>query len=414
MKQPGFNTKSIHGRVLKQDVHRALKFPIYAGVAYDFASAEDIEAAFADRKPAHAYSRITNPTVEAFEQKMTALENGFASIAVASGMAAITNVCMNILQQGDHLIAAASLFGGTCSLFKHVLGPFGIDTTFVDIDNLDEIEQAIRDRTRGIFFETIANPKMNVPDIVKIAELAHANNMVVIVDSTMTTPYLFQAKDYGVDIVVHSTTKAISGGATSVGGVIVDLGTFSWKKSEALKNFHKRGQWAFIARLRKEVYREMGACLSPFHAYLQSLGLETLALRIQQSCDNTLKIAQFLEQCEPVLRVNYPGLPSSPYHEIARKQFNGGYGSVLAFELKDKPACFVFLNKLNLIKRATNLGDNTTLIIHPASTIFAGFSQEEREAMGVPDGLIRLAVGIEDVEDLIEDIQQALEVPKVS
>ncbi len=405
-----FNTKSIHGKVMKGDIHRAIKYPIYAGVAYDFASAEDIEAAFIDRKPAHAYSRSTNPTVAAFENKMTALENGFASIAVASGMAATTNVLLNIFQQGDHLVSASSLFGGTSSLLKNVLKPFGIETTFVDINNLKEIEQAIRDRTRAIFFETIGNPKMNVPDIAKIVELAHSRDIVLIADSTMTSPYLFNAKAYGIDIVVHSSTKWISGGATSVGGVIVDLGNFDWKKVETLKKFHKREQWAFIARLRKEVYRETGACLSPFHAYLQSLGLETLSLRVERSCENTLKIAQFLEQRESVVNVSYPGLPNSPYHEIATKQFNGRYGSVLAFELKDKATCYAFLNRLNLIKRATNLGDNTTLILHPASTIFANFSQEEREIMGVPERLIRLAVGIEDVEDLIEDIQQALEV----
>ncbi len=408
MNQRRFTTKAIHGNTLKADVQRALKYPIYAGVAFDFASAEDLEDAFAGRNPSHAYSRITNPTVEAFENKMTALEHGLASIAVASGMAAISNVFLNILRQGDHLVAASSLFGGTCSLLKNVLEPFGIETTFVDIDRLDEIEEAIRSNTRAVFFETISNPKMNVPDVAGIVELAHAHDMTVIVDGTVTSPCLFDAKSYGVDIEVHSSTKWISGGATSVGGVIVDLGNFNWKKRPALEKYHRVGQWAFIARLRGEVYRETGGCLSPFHAYLQSLGLETLALRVRQSCENAMQIAQFLEQNEPVVSVNYPGLPNSPSYEIATAQFHGGYGGVLAFELKDKASCFTFLNKLNLIKRATNLGDNTTLILHPASTIFANFPKAEREAMGVPEGLIRVAVGIEDVEDLIEDIQQAL------
>ncbi|MCP4399619.1 MAG: O-acetylhomoserine aminocarboxypropyltransferase/cysteine synthase [bacterium] len=409
MKQHGFNTRSIHDAVPKQDVHQAIRYPLYAGVAYDFASAEDIEAAFASKIQAHVYSRSTNPTVEAFERKLNSLEGGFASIAVASGMAAITNTLMNLLQQGDHMVSAASLFGGSCSLFQNVLEPFGVETSFVDIDRLDEIEEAIAERTKVIFFETISNPKMNVPDVAGIVELAHAKNIVVIADATMTPPCLFQAKRYGVDVVIHSTTKAISGGATSVGGAIVDLGNFDWKKLEALRDYHKFGEWAFIARLRKDVYREMGACLSPFSAYLQSLGLETLTLRVRQSCENTMKIARFLERPEPVLCVNYPGLPSSPYHEIATKQFHGGYGGVLTFELSDKASCFAFLNRLELIKRATNLGDNSSLILHPASTIYAKFSPEQREAMGVPDGLIRLSVGIEDVEDLIEDLQQALE-----
>ncbi len=409
MAQPGFTTQSIHGKTLKEDAHRAIKFPIYAGVAYDFASAEDLEAAFLGRKPEHAYSRITNPTVEAFEHKVTALEQAFASVAVASGMAAATTVFLNLLQQGDHVVASSSLFGGTISLLQNVLQPFGIATTFADIDSLHAIEQALQENTRIIFFETISNPKMNVPDIARIVELAHSRNIVVVVDGTMTTPYLFDAKAFGVDIVIHSSTKAISGGATSVGGVIVDMGLYNWKTVPALQRFHRFGKFAFVARLRKEVYRETGACLSPFHAYLQSLGLETLALRMQRSCDNTLRVAEFLAHQSDVVKVNYPGLPDSPYHEIARQQFPKGSGTVFSFELQDKAACFAFLNALQLIRRATNLADNTSLIIHPASTIFVQFSLEERLSMGVPEGLIRLSVGIEDIEDVIADISQALE-----
>jgi len=404
----GFNTNAIHGKIVKEDVQHAIKYPIYAGVAYSFDSAEDIEGAFTGRKPAHTYSRITNPTVEAFEQKMTLLENGLVSIGVASGMAAITNVIIALLREGDNIVAADSLFGGTVSLFDKTLRPLGLDTRFVDIDNPDQVKQAIDERTRLLFFETITNPKMNVPDIEALVKIAHEKDVVVVVDNTITSPYLFQPKDYNVDISIHSSTKFISGGASSVGGVIVDLGTFDWKKIPALERFHKLGPMALFARLRKEVYRDLGSCLSPQAAHLQSLGLETLSLRVDKCCDNALQMAQFLKGLPQVKSVNYPGLPESQYHELAKTQFNNQFGAILTFELKDKQKCFEFENTLQLIKRATNLGDNTTLIIHPASTIFAEYTEEDRKEMGVTEGLIRLSVGLEDVEDLQKDIKQAL------
>jgi len=408
MEKPGFNTKCIHGKRHKKDVHNAISFPIYSGVAFDFDSAEELENAFAGRKPAHAYSRITNPTVEAFEQTMTALENGLGSIAVSSGMAAISNVFLCLLEQGDHVISSVALFGGTYSLLEKTLKPFGIGTSFVDINDLDEVRNAITDKTRIIFFETISNPKMSVPDVEALTKLAREHSLVVVVDSTMTTPYLFDAKAHGVNIVVHSTTKFISGGATSVGGAIVDMGNYDWTSNQALGQFHRLKHWALIGRLRSEVYRDIGSCLSPFHAYLQSLGLETLSIRVDKCCDNTMKIAEFLEQNDKVISVSYPGLASSPYHDLARKQFKDRFGAVLSFELEDKKAAFDVLNKFEIIRRATNLGDNKTLAIHPASTIFIEYSPEERLSMGVPEGMIRLSVGLEDSEDLIRDISQAL------
>ena len=414
MESPGFNTKAIHGDVLKEDVHRAIRYPIYAGVAFHFETAEDIEDAFAFRKPAHAYSRVTNPTVEAFERKLNAIEGGRGAIAVASGMAAISNVFFNLLRQGENIVSANSLFGNTYSFFKKTLKNFGIETRFVDMDDLNQLYEAVDGKTRALFLETISNPKMNVPDISKIVEIAHEKEqalgpgIAVIVDGTVTTPYLFRGREFSVDVVVHSSTKLISGGATSIGGVIVDLGNCRWTGFPSLEHYQKLGGMSFLVRLRTEVYRDVGACMAPQIAYLQGLGLETLSLRVEKVCQNTMAVAEYLERHEKIVRVNYPGLPDSPFHALAKKQFNNRFGGILTFELADKKTCFRFLNRLKIIKRASNLGDNTTLIIHPASTLFREFRQEEKETMNVTEGLIRLSVGIEDVEDLIGDIEQAL------
>ncbi|MBW2366752.1 MAG: O-acetylhomoserine aminocarboxypropyltransferase/cysteine synthase [Deltaproteobacteria bacterium] len=408
MVQLGFDTRAVHGAPLKTDAHHAIKYPIYAGVAFSFETAEEMGDAFAFRKPAHTYSRVTNPTVEAFERKINSLENGRASIAVASGMAAISNTFLNLVTQGENIISTISLFGNTYSFFKNTLSNFGVEVRFVDIDDPDQIKRAIDHKTRAIFLETISNPGMTVPDMGKVVEIAHDRGVAVIADSTVTTPYLFKGKDIGVDIVVHSSTKLISGGATAIGGVIVDLGKCEWRAHPSLSAYHKFGEWAFLARLRREVYRDLGACMAPQAAYLHGLGLETLALRIEKVCTNTAVIASFLRENGMVKAVNYPGLPDSPYHELAKKQFGGRFGGVLSFELADQQSCFHFLNRLKIIRRASNLGDNTSLILHPASTIFREYTREERQVLGVTEGLIRLSVGIETVEDLIRDIDQAL------
>lgn len=408
MASMGFETKAIHGDVLKKDVHRAIKYPIYSGVAFHFESAEALEDAFAFRKPAHAYSRVTNPSVEAFERKMNALEGGRGAIAVSSGMAAVTNAVINLVRQGENIVSSSSLFGNTYSLFKFTLNGLGIETRFVDMDDPENIRNFIDENTRVLFLETISNPKMNVPEIKKLAKIAHEKNIAVLVDSTVTTPYMFDGKAAGVDVVIHSSTKLISGGGTSIGGVIVDSGNCDWSGFSSLQEYSKMGEWAFIGRLRSEVFRNMGACMAPHTAYLHSLGLETLSLRVEKVCENTMKIAEFLKDQRQVESVSYPGLSDSPYHDVAKKQFNNRFGGIIAFELSDKEKCFSFLNRLELIKRATNLGDNTSLIIHPASTIFNEFSEEEKEAMGVTEKLIRLSVGIETMDDLVHDLRQAL------
>lgn len=404
----GFTTRAVHGPGARKESLNAIRFPVYAGVAHDFESAEAMSEAFTGKRAAHSYSRISNPTVEAFERGMTLLEEGVASVALSSGMAAITAVFTNILSAGDSIVAASSLFGGTFSLIKNVLGPLGIEGRFVPIVDPAAVERAIDGTTRAIFLETIANPAMVVPDISAIAEIARARRIPLIADSTVTTPYLFSARTFGVDIAVHSTTKYISGGGSAMGGIIVDLGTFDWSALPALKGYHRLGDMAFIARLRKEVCRETGGCMSPFTAGIQALGLETISLRMDRICRNASRMAEYLSSRSDVRKVHYPGLASSPYFDIARRQFNGQFGGILAFELDDREACFRFLNGLTLIKKAANFGDNRSLAIHPASTIFAGQSAEERRELGAVDSLIRFSAGIEDPEDIIGDIEVAL------
>lgn len=403
-----FETKAIHGDFKEKDPHRAVRFPIYAGAAHYFDTAEDLEDAFAFRKPAYVYSRIANPTVSIFEQKMNALEEGLGAVAVASGMAAISNTLLCLLRQGENIVTARALFGNTYSLLLNVLQPFGIDVRFVDFDDLSAVESAMDKNTRIVFMETISNPKMIVHDIQQISEIAHQKGAIVVVDSTLTTPFLFKAKSYGVDIAVHSSTKLISGGATSIGGVIIDLGNHDWERVPALDAYRKYGEFAFLGRLRKEVYRDLGACMAPQTAYLQNLGLETLSLRIEKVCKNALLISEFIKEMSSVKAVYYPGLADSPYHKIATRLFEGHFGGVLSFELMDKRSCFDFLNRLKIIKRATNLGDNTSLILHPESTIYREFSKEEKRDMGVTDQLIRLSAGIENIKDLMGDIDQAI------
>lgn len=402
-----FETSALHGDGINDDAHNAIRFPVYSGVAFEFENAEDMEAAFNHRKRAHAYSRITNPTIENFEKRLTLLENGLGTIALSSGMAALSTTLIALMQPGDNLIASKFLFGNTYSLLRETLATFGIESRFVDIRNCQEVEQAIDKKSRLILFETITNPQMIVPDVTKLSTIAEQHGLILVADGTVTTPYLFKAKDFGVNLVIHSTTKYISGGATSVGGAIVDLGNYDWRQCPALKKYHKYGQGAFIARLRMEVHRNLGSCMSPQSAYLQTLGLETLALRVKTSCDNCLALAQYLKSRIEVVAVYYPGLLGTQGHELSFQQFNGLFGGVLSFELAGKEDAFLFLNALQLICRATNINDNKSLIIHPASTIFSDCSEEEKADMSVTNNLLRLSVGIENIHDLIADLNRA-------
>ncbi len=405
-----FISKILHNKFLKEDPHGALHMPVYDNVTFEFKKAEDLELAFAGKKPSHMYSRISNPTVENFEQRVKAITNATGVLALASGMAAISNTILAIAKAGDNIVTSKHLFGNTYSLFENTLKDWGLETRYADLTDAAGAERLIDKKTRAIFLETITNPQLEVVDIQALSRVAVRKNILLIADTTMTPPYLFSAQDFGVDIEVISSTKWISGGATSVGGLIIDHGTYDWAKSEKLKpDAIKFGPFAFINRLRREVYRNIGACMSPHNAFLQSVGLETLTLRLDTACENTLQLAEFLQKLKQVKTVNYPGLPSSSYYKISQKQFDAKAGGVLTFDLSSKEECFKFINNLKLIRRATNLHDNRSLILHPGSTIFCEYSDQLKEEMGVRNTLLRLAVGIEDIQDLISDIQQALE-----
>jgi O-acetylhomoserine (thiol)-lyase len=407
----GFTTLSIHGKPVKKDVHGSLRMPIYDSVAFEHETSKNIALAFEGKKPAHSYSRITNPTVEDFEQRMTLISGGLGTVAVASGMAAISNTILTIAESGSNIISSKSLFGNTYSLFEKTLKPWGLEVKYLkDLNDIPLLEKLIDNKTRAFFLEIITNPQLEIPDIKRISKIARKHNILLIVDTTLTTPYIFKSKDFGVNIEILSSTKYISGGATSVGGVIIDNGNFDWQLCPRLiETAQITGEFAFIAKLRREVYRNLGACMTPHNAYLQTSGLETLALRIDKSCLNASLAAKYLKTISKAKSVNYPGLKDSRYFDIARAQFGDKSGSLLTFDLESKDACFAFMDKLKLIKRATNLQDNKTLIIHPASTIFCEYSTEEKQEMKVKDTMLRLSVGIEDVEDILDDIHQALQ-----
>jgi len=405
----GFATSSIHGVHLKADVHGSLRTPVYDTVAFEFESARDISQAFAGRKPAHTYSRITNPTVEDFEQRIRLISGGSAVVAVSSGMAAITNVILTLAGAGTNIVTSKHLFGNTLSLLEKTLEPWGLEVRYVDMSEPAVVRRAIDENTRAVFLESITNPQLEVADFKAISKITSEESVPLIVDGTVTTPYLFCSREFGVNIEVLSSTKYISGGATSMGGVIIDNGNFDWRKSPRLNDWaDKMGPLALLGALRREVYRNVGSCLAPHHAYLHSLGLETMSLRIEKSCSNAHDLAGFLQQHQRISSVNYPGLTKSKFHEIATAQFAKRYGGILTFDLESREACFALLDNLHLIKRATNVNDNKTLILHPASTIFCEYPDEVLNDIGVRQTMIRLSAGIEDLEDLRNDLEKGL------
>jgi O-acetylhomoserine (thiol)-lyase len=406
----GFTTKAIHGIRSRQDPHGSLRMPVYDSVAFEHESAESLQSAFLGRKPAHIYSRITNPTVDEFEQKMRLLSGGAAALAVSSGMAAISNTLLALGGAGKNVVTSKYLFGNTLSLFEKTFSSWGLQVKYASMTSLAEVEAAIDGNTCAVYLESITNPQLEVADCTAISEITKSHGVPLILDNTVTTPYIFNSKRAGVDIEVLSSTKYISGGATSVGGVIIDNGNFDWRQSDKLRDkTGKFGQMAFIGNLRHEVYRNVGACLSPHNAYMQILGLETMALRIDKSCENALYIAGFLKEHPRVRSVHYPGLASSKFHEIARRQFGAKSGGLLTFDMQSQDKCFALMNALQVIRRATNINDNKTLILHPASTIFAEYSEEEKAVMAIRPTMLRLSVGIEDHEDLTEDLQRGLD-----
>jgi O-acetylhomoserine (thiol)-lyase len=406
-----FDTKLIHGGTAPGP-YGATKTPIVQSSAFAYSTAEELEDLFKGRAIGQVYTRIGNPTLESLEKRLAAVEDGIAAIVTASGMAAITTAVMAIVRSGDQVISSSSLFGGTYSLFRDTLSNYGIDTVFVDPTDLAALEAAVTDATRLIFVETIGNPKMDVPDIAAFAAIAKKHGIPLMVDATVSTPYLARVKDLGADIVVHSTSKFINGTANSIGGAIIDSGSFDWNsgKFPHFEPFYKKYRnFAFSARTRKLIHKDFGACAAPFNSFLLGEGLETLALRMERHCSNALRLAQFLDKHPKVNWVNYPGLPDSPFFEVANRQFKGRFGGLLTFGLADKAGAFKVINALKLAKNLANIGDTKTLVIHPASTICADYTLEVKALMGVSEELVRVSVGIEDIEDILEDFAAALD-----
>ncbi|SFN65181.1 O-acetylhomoserine (thiol)-lyase [Pseudobutyrivibrio sp. UC1225] len=403
-----FNTRLLHEGVTRETNGATLP-PIYQSSAFDQETAEDLAGIFENKKMGYCYTRVANPTITAFENRITKLEGGIGSVACSSGMAALSNALLNILQAGDEIISSASLYGGTIDLFRDIEA-FGIKTNYVRNNDLEQIEAAFNERTKVVFAETIGNPCLDVTDIKKLAEIAHSHGVPLIVDNTTATPYLIKAIELGADIVVNSSSKYINGSSNSISGVLTDSGHFKWtrEKYPVLGEYVKFGPMAYIAKMRSGLFRNMGTCLSPFNAYLNVIGLETLGLRMDRQCSNALALATWLEETYPDITVNYPGLKSSKWHDIAEGQLKNGYGAILTIRVGSKERAFEVMNKLTIPYILSNIGDTKTLVVHPMSTISLHSTPQELEDAGVYDDLIRISVGIEDVDDLIEDFRNAL------
>lgn len=409
MKKPGFTTRSLNVPYSKTDPHNSLQMPLYETVAFEFESAEQIEASFKGEYAAHVYSRSSSPTVEHFELKMKMLTESHAVLAVSSGMAAISDTILAVTKAGENIIAGHQLFGHTYALFNQTLAEFGLETRFVHLDNRQEIEKGIDKNTRAIYFETVTNPQLEIADIEMLAEIARKHNLLLIADSTLTPPNVFSAGKWGVNLEVISVTKHISGG-TGFGGVIIDHGNFDWKLNPNFSKYTQRyEQDAFIAKLRKNIYRNTGGSMAPQTAKFMIQGLDLLELRVEKCYKNCMALGQFLKAHPKIKVVEYPGLEDDPGYKLAEKYFEGIPGTIMSFDLESKAACFEFMNRLKIIRRATNLNDNKSLIIHPYSTIYAEFPKAERAEAGIRDTMLRLSVGIENGEDLIADIGWALE-----
>lgn len=402
-----FNTSLLHAGVTKETNGSTLP-PVYQASAFEQESAADLEKIFENKAPGYCYTRVANPTITAFENRITKLEGGIASVACASGMAALMNTFLNILSSGDELISSASLYGGTIDLF-HDLEAFGITTRYVENNNWQQIEDSINEHTRLIFAETIGNPCLDVTDIEKLAEIAHAHDIPLVVDNTTSTAYLIQVLKHGADIVVNSSSKYINGSSNAISGILTDSGKFKWDKNRypGFADYVKYGPMAFVAKLRNSLFRNMGACLAPVNAYLNIIGLETLGLRMERECSNALELASWIENNYPDIKVNYPGLCSSKWHEIAKKQFTNGYGAILTIRVGSKEKAFKFIDSLTIPYTLSNIGDTKTLVIHPGSTISLHSTDKQKEDAGVFEDLIRVSVGIEDIDDLKEDFAQA-------
>ncbi len=386
--------------------------PIYQATSFEYSDPEEIADVFEGRRFGYTYTRMGNPTVTAFERKIAGMEGGAGAIATSSGMAAITSVVFSLTSQGDEIISSGSLFGGTLSLFNTLLKKYGVTVRYVEGCDVQAYEDAVTEKTKMVFLETIGNPRIDVPDVNKISGMTQKYNLPLVVDSTVTTPYLFNARKHGVSVVVHSATKYITGNGSSIGGLIVDTGKFDWStldSDEYKKERNKVDSRFLFLSVTKRVTQDTGMCLSPFNAYLHNLGLETLPLRMDAHCRNAMELAHFLQKHPKTSDVLYPGLKTSEHNATAKSQFYGKYGGIITIRFTDRDKCFKFIRNLKLIKNLANIGDSRTLIIHPDSTIYHSLPESVKKAAGVDERVVRISVGIEDIQDIINDVNQALE-----
>lgn len=402
-----FTTRLLHEAFAPDAATGATTQPLYQTSAFYQPMAEEMARVFAGRKPGFVYTRVNNPTVARFEQRVNALEGGVGAVACASGMAAVSHAVLNILSQGDEILASGGLYGGTSSLFRD-FASYGIGVRYAAGGSVADFRAALTERTRLIYIETIGNPKLDVVDIAALSELAHAHGVPLFVDNTVTTPYLCQPLALGANVVIHSTSKALNGNGNSIGGIVVSGGKFRWDAARFPKlREYPFGPMSYLVRLRLRMVTDYGGCMAPFNAYLTGIGLDTLALRLDRITANALSLATFFAARGE--RVNYPGLPEHPSHALAARQFGGRYGAMLTLRLGTRKRAFRFIDALHYALNVSNIGDARTLVIHPALTIFLHASEEEKANAGVTDDLVRINVGLEDIEDLQEDFAQALD-----
>jgi O-acetylhomoserine (thiol)-lyase len=408
MKNKGFTTSIIHSDRLGRPEHGSLHKPIHTSIAYGYEKAEDLAAVFQGTAKGYAYARQANPTVNALEQKVTTLEQGVATVCFSTGMAALAAVLTTLLRKGDHIVSSSFLFGNSNSLLN-TLAAIGIDVTFVDATDVHKVEAAVTPATRMVLVETIANPATQVADMARIGTLCQAKNLIYLVDNTLTSPYLFLPKAVKATLSVNSLSKYFGGHGNALGGSVTDLGGFDWNAFPNVLDIYKTGDPSMYAmlQLRKKGLRDFGGTLAPEAAHTLSVGSETLALRMDRACGNASRLALYLSTHPKVKAVYYPGLTSHPQHGLAKELFKRP-GALLSFTLADGMDPFAFINRLKLAICSSNLGDNRTLIIPVAHTIFFEMGPSRRASMGIEDGMMRLSVGIEDTEDLLEDFGHAL------
>ena len=422
-------TKSLHAGQKPDPTTGSRAVPIYQTTSYQFRDTEHAANLFGLKELGNIYTRIMNPTTDVLEQRLAALEGGSGALAHSSGQAAITASILNIAGAGDHIVSVAQLYGGTYNLFHYTLPKLGIQVSFVDGDDPENFRKAVKSNTKAFYGEGLGNPRLNILPFAEVAKIAQEIGVPLIVDNTALSPYLNRPFEHGANIVVHSATKHIGGHGTSIGGIVVDGGNFNWGNgkfpgfTEPDMSYHGLPHWeafkafapagganiAFIMKMRLQFLRDVGSCISPFNSFLLLQGLETLHLRMERHCSNALKVAQYLEAHPKVKWTNYPGLKSSKYHDLAKKYLTNGYGALVGFGLKSGfEGGSRFINSLQLHSHVANIGDARSLAIHPASTTHSQLTAEERDSAGVTDDYVRLSVGIEDIEDIIADLEQAL------